>query len=432
MRVLFVSGELIAGDLAYRLKLEGCEVKLFIEHPEQQQCQDGFVEKTDDWRKELDWVGKDGLIVFDDVGYGKIQDNLRKEGYRVFGGSEGGDRLEQDREFGQEIFSKYGMNVVPIFNFDTADKAAKFVRDQGGSWVIKQNNHQSALNYVGVLEDGSDVLGVLENYRILGIPNLTLQRKLSGIEIAVGRFFNGEDWVGPVEINIEHKSFLNGNIGPKTGEMGTVMWYTQDEKNKLFSETLARLKPYLQECGFRGTIDINCFVDHESVYPIEATARLGCPIVHLQSDIHLSSWSDFLNAVADGKDFDLKVRDGYGIILTVAVPPFPYGADEISNFSAEGMKVLFTGNLSQEEKKRIHFEGVSLQKESSGNFQYVMTKNIGYAAFVSGVGESVEEAQVQAYSLVKKIVIPKMMYRTDIGVDFVKESRERLFSWGWI
>lgn len=27
MRVLFVSGELIASDLAYRLKLEGCKVK---------------------------------------------------------------------------------------------------------------------------------------------------------------------------------------------------------------------------------------------------------------------------------------------------------------------------------------------------------------------------------------------------------------------
>lgn len=53
MRVLFVSGELIAGDLAYRLKLEGCEVKLFIEHPEQKRCLDGFVEKTDDWKKEL-------------------------------------------------------------------------------------------------------------------------------------------------------------------------------------------------------------------------------------------------------------------------------------------------------------------------------------------------------------------------------------------
>ncbi|MFZ2187895.1 MAG: hypothetical protein WAV46_04720 [Candidatus Moraniibacteriota bacterium] len=433
MRVLFVSGELIAGDLAYRLKLEGCDVKLFVEHSEQKHCLDGFVDKTDDWKKELDWVGKDGLIVFDDVGYGKIQDDLRKEGYRVVGGSEGGDKLEQDREFGQKIFSQSGMNVVPIFNFETADEAAKFIMDQGGSWVIKQNDHQSALNYVGMLDDGSDVLGVLENYRILGITNLSLQRKLNGIEIAVGRFFNGADWVGPAEINIEHKSFMNGNIGPKTGEMGTLVWYVQDRENKLFDETLSRLKPYLQECGFKGTIDINCFVDHENVYPIEATARFGCPIIHLQSDMHLSNWSDFLGAVADGKDFDLKVQDGYGIILTIAVPPFPYGnEDGINNFSAEGMRVLFSGDLSQDEKERIHFEGVSLEMEPNGSSQYVMTKNIGYAAFVGGVGKSVEFAQEQAYSLVKKMVVPKMMYRTDIGDEFVKKNKEDLLSWGWI
>jgi cystathionine beta-lyase family protein involved in aluminum resistance len=36
----------------------------------------------------------------------------------------------------------------------------------------------------------------------------------------VARFFNGNDWVGPIEINVEHKSFLNDNIGPLTAEMG--------------------------------------------------------------------------------------------------------------------------------------------------------------------------------------------------------------------
>ena len=74
MRVLFVSGELIAVDLCLRLKQEGCKVKLFIEDKSRYDCLDGMVEKTDDWEKELKWVGKNGLIVFDDVGYGEIQD----------------------------------------------------------------------------------------------------------------------------------------------------------------------------------------------------------------------------------------------------------------------------------------------------------------------------------------------------------------------
>lgn len=433
MRVLFISGELIAGDLAYRLKLEGCEVKLFIEHPDQQNCLDGFVEKTKDWKKELDWVGRDGLIIFDDVGYGKIQDDLRKEGYRVVGGSEGGDKLELDREFGQKIFAESGMNVAPLFNFETADEAIIFVKENKGSWVVKQNNHQSALNYVGMMDDGSDVLGVLESYRRIGVKNLSLQKKLNGVEVAVGRFFNGENWVGPIEINIEHKSFMDGNIGPKTGEMGTLMWYIQGNENKLFEKTLKCLESYLQKSNFRGTIDVNCFVEKENVYPLEATSRFGCPTVHLQSDLHLSTWSDFLSAVADGTSFDLKVREGYGIILTVAVPPFPYSNNDVTDFSAEGMKIFFLNELSHDEKSRVHFEGVSLEVESDGPTQYLMTKNsIGYAVFVGGVGRTVEAARERAYSLVKKIIVPKMMYRTDIGVEFINKSREELHSWGWI
>jgi hypothetical protein len=49
---LFVSGELIAGDLAYRLKKEGCDVKLYIEDKSRRDCFDGMVKKTKDWRKE--------------------------------------------------------------------------------------------------------------------------------------------------------------------------------------------------------------------------------------------------------------------------------------------------------------------------------------------------------------------------------------------
>jgi phosphoribosylamine--glycine ligase len=85
MKVLFISRDLSGGDLCYRLKKEGHDVKLFIQDSDQRKNLEGMVEKIGDWRKELGWVGK-GLIVFDSTGYGKIQDQLRKEGYSVVGG----------------------------------------------------------------------------------------------------------------------------------------------------------------------------------------------------------------------------------------------------------------------------------------------------------------------------------------------------------
>lgn len=399
-RVLFISGELIAGDLAVRFQNEGCEVKLFVYHPEQKQCLRGLVEQVDDWKKELDWVGKEGLIVFDDVGYGEIQDALRKDGYRVVGGSAGGDRLEMDRGFAQKLLEELGMTTVPNFDFKTPEEAMEFIRSNPKAWVVKQNTHQSALNYVGTLEDGRDALSILETYAKNGVQNITLQERIQGVEVSINRYFNGQDWVGPSEITIEHKSLFNDNIGPKTGEMGNLMWYDESD-GRFFDETIARLKPYLQEVNFRGDIDINCFIQEDKVYPIEVTARFGCPITHSQSVMHLSPWFEFLGAVADGDSYELEHRSGYCIALTMALPPFPYEGTLAREYSSEGLEVFFSEQLTSDESNRLHFEAIERRKDGIMD-RYFVTHSIGYTVFVTGYGETVEEAQQSVYALAKK------------------------------
>lgn len=430
MRILFVSGELIGADLCYRLKQEGNDVKMYIRDPKRRECLDGMVKKTDDWKKELEWVGKKGLIVFDDVGYGRDQDRLRKEGYRVFGGSVLGDRLEKDREYGQKILAKCGVSTLPSFRFGSPKRAAEFLKKHPGQWVIKQNSHQSSLNYVGKVDAGDDVLSVLKKYEEIGIQDVDLQKKVIGIEIGVARYFNGKDWVGPIEINVEHKSLFNGGIGPKTGEMGTVMWYTDDESNRLFCQTLAKMKSYLQEIEFRGDIDVNCIIDKNALYPLEVTSRLGCPSTQLQTEIHLSPWTEFLGAVADGKSYELKYKRGFGVVVSVAAPPFPYeGISPV--YSSKGVRVFFSRPLSQGERNQVHFEEISKDGRVEGK-NYYISGSTGFILYVTGFGSSIEKARKGAYRVVEEIVVPKMFYRTDIGVQFAKKDLPLLREWGWV
>ncbi|MDP1620185.1 MAG: hypothetical protein Q8M12_04275, partial [bacterium] len=77
MNVLLISKDFSGADLAYRLQKEGNQVKIFIEEAEYAHAYDGMLEKIADWKAELDWVGRDGLIVFDCVGFGQVQDDLR-------------------------------------------------------------------------------------------------------------------------------------------------------------------------------------------------------------------------------------------------------------------------------------------------------------------------------------------------------------------
>lgn len=433
-KVLFVSRELIAGDLAYQLKREGCDVKLFIESKSDRDCFNGMVDKTDNWKKELDWVGKDGLIIFDDVDYGEIQDDLRKKGYLVIGGSGDGDRLELDRKYGQDILKSLGVEVGDDFetkNF-TIDSAISFIKKNKGRWVLKQNDHDEAFTYISSREDGSDLISVLENYknRLGGGYCCGLQRRVFGVEIAIGRFFNGTDWVGPSVFNIEHKNFCNDDIGPLGGETGTLMWYESDEK-KLFKKTLDKLKPHLQKSNYKGYVDINCIViGKDKVYPLEITSRFGSSTNEMQSEIQESPWSDFLIAVAKGEDFKLKYKKGYGVSAALTVQPFPYKTTD-KKLNQKGVYIFFDEEIRKDNFKHIHFEEVAVER-MKGKDNYYIAGSTGYVLYVTGHGSTVYKAREKVYGMIEKIIIPKMFYRTDIGLRFIKKDHKLLKEWEWI
>lgn len=436
MRVLFISHELVAADLAYLLNIEGCDVKLYIENKKLRGSFRNLVKQTTNWRKELKWVKKDGLIVFDDIGYGDIQDGLRKEGYSVFGGSKLGDKLEENRQWSQKILKKFGLRTLPTYNFDNVKNAIKFAKkNKNGPWVIKQNGSATKdINYVGQFKDNRDVISVLKNYftnygNYLG--KITLQKKALGIEIGVGRYFNGNDWIGPIEINIEHKKMFPGDLGPTTSEMGTLAWYDGNEENKLFKETLAKLKPYLKEIDFRGDIDVNCIINEKGAFALEMTPRLGSPIIHLHSEIHASPWHKFLKAVADKKNFQLKWKKGFGVVVLVAVPPFPY-APRMKGISSLGLEVFFHPSIINSHFKHVHFEGISVEKLKTGGWRHYVSDHPGYILYVTALGKTIDEARKKTNAILKKIHIPKMFYRNDIGIAFQKDAMHKLTSWGYI
>lgn len=428
MKVLFISGELISGDLAYKLKKEGCDVKLFIDDENMRDCLDGLVEKIDNWKDQLNWVGKEGLIVFDDVGYGEDQDTLRKEGYTVLGAGARGDILELDRVHAQEILKSVGVidEKFETKNFNI-DDAIRFVASNGGKWVIKQADHNTAINYIGSLEDGSDSLNVLKNYREVfgGECKVSLQSRVYGVEIALGRFFNGREWIGPCVINFEHKHLCDGDVGPLGGETGTLMWFDGNEQNKLFQKTLAKLKDHLSEINYRGYIDINCIVNEDDIYPLELTSRFGSSTIETQQEIQISPWKDFLFAVAKGDGFNAEFKKGYCINVAITVPPFPYRTTDKSIIN-RGANIFFS-NLGFKDFEHIHFEGVSVKDDV-----YFTAGNLGYVMYITNCNSDIERARGEVYKIIDKIMIPKMFYRSDIGTRFLKKDKELLEKWGWI
>jgi phosphoribosylamine--glycine ligase len=158
MRFLGIGDYCDLSNLYLRLVNEGHEVRISVSEPCCRSTLAGLVSQTGDWEAELPWVkqaGPEGIILFENVsqGRGRRQEELRREGYQVIGGSSWGDKLENDRKYAQDVLGSLGMPVAPMHAFETVADAQDFIEHHPGRYVLKfsGDDFASADNYVGQL-----------------------------------------------------------------------------------------------------------------------------------------------------------------------------------------------------------------------------------------------------------------------------------------
>ena len=421
-KFLFVSIDGLIGDTAWRVLQEGHEVKYYIEDPNEKDIGDGFVPKSDDWKRDADWAD---VIVFDDVlGQGKKAADLRKAGKFVVGGTPYTDRLEDDRAFGQEELKKSGVTVIPYRDFTSFDEATQFIRENPDKYVLKPSGETRNLKlFVGEEDDGRDLIQLLDAYKKAWNKKtllFQLQKRLIGVEVAVGAFFNGTDFVYPINVNFEHKKLFPSDIGPSTGEMGTSMFWSGP--NKIFNSTLKRMEAKLRDEHYVGYIDVNCIVNSNGIYPLEFTARFGYPTIYIQHAGMTNPIGEFLYDLARGEMPKLKTKNGFQLGVRVVVPPFPFRDPKTFEINSKDTVIMF---------KKPTTEGVYIEDVKMVNGEWVVTGTSGVVLVAVGTGTTMKQARTQAYSRVANIIIPNMYYRDDIGERWYEDS-DRLHNWGYL
>ncbi|KKW39919.1 MAG: Phosphoribosylamine/glycine ligase [Candidatus Peribacteria bacterium GW2011_GWC2_54_8] len=420
-KFLFVSLSALISDIAWQIRKEGNEVKYFIADPGEKEVGSGFVEKVDKWEDFVDWAD---VVIFDDtLGLGEKAQKLRQQGKAVIGGTPYTDKLEDDRSFGQEEMKKNGINILPYQQFSSFQEGIAFVKANPGKYVLKPCGEAAKqLLFVGNEEDGSDVIRVLSAYQHTWhkeVKVFQLQKRISGVEVAVGAFFNGKEFIYPINVNFEHKKLFPGNLGPSTGEMGTSMFWSGP--NKIFNQTLKKFEGKFAEEGYVGYIDLNCIVNSHGIYPLEWTSRFGYPTISIQQEGMLTPVGDFLYELACGNAPKLKVRSGFQIGVRIVVPPFPFRDPDSFAVKSKDSVVYF-----RKPTEGVHIEDIKLV---SG--EWLVTGAAGVALIVCGTGRTMRQAQQQAYARIKNINLPHMYYRTDIGERWFDDS-DKLHTWGYL
>jgi phosphoribosylamine--glycine ligase len=421
---LFASLSGLIGDIAWQVLKEGHEVRYSIKSEKDRDIADGFVPKTDNWQKEVEWAD---VVVFDDtLGQGTIAHELRSQGKRVIGGTEYTDRLEDDRSFGQEELKKAGVNIIPYREFTDFDEAIAYVKTNPSRYVIKPSGEAQNVKrrlFVGEEEDGLDVVRVLEAYkRALAseIPVFQLQKRVSGVEVAVGAFFNGFRFCEPINVNFEHKKMFPTNLGPSTGEMGTSMFWSGP--NKLFNQTLKKMERVLARERYVGYVDLNCIVNANGIYPLEFTSRFGYPTIMIQQEAMSTPIGEFFYDLAGGAIDRFRGKSGFQVGVRVVVPPYPFDDDKTFEEISKDAVIVFKKGTPEE----VHIEDV---KKING--EWLVAGTAGVVLTVVGLGATMKQAKAAAYSRVKNILIPNMYYRDDIS-DRWEEDSDRLHNWGYL
>jgi hypothetical protein len=250
------------------------------------------------WMNYVDWA--DVATISGSEHRGHIARFLRANGVPVCGPGPWGTRLELDRQFGHQALKDAGLKPSKQHVFWNAEEAADFVKSKKQRYIVKLDQTARAVGetFVGMDEDGRDVVSYLRDLQsklfFTDRVKVYLEEPLSGVEVGVGAWFNGEKFLGPLMVTYE-----------------TDGGYAYDLR--MAADTLIRdrskLEALLRKAKFRGSLDINGFLTDDGWRPIEWTPRWGAGTTEMMAHA-AEDLGALLHAAATGKDAKV-LRDEY-------------------------------------------------------------------------------------------------------------------------
>ena len=418
MRVTILSQTGDALGVASRLRLEGHSVRMWIKSPHYKRAGQNIVERIDSWREGL---RNTDLILVDMVGMGQqLEPVIRAVGVPAIGASKEMDRIELDRAHGMEVFQKYGIATPETWSFGSPDEVRSFFvgEEWGDGFAIKADGNIGCASS-RVLKEPEQLEWALTQYP--ASCAIIVQRVVKGIEVSTEGWFNGREWIKPFNHTFEEKRFMEGNLGPNTGCMGNVV-ITRDY-DRLVDSTVVKLKPLLTRLGWRGPVDVNCIVNANGAFALEATARFGYDAIEALLEGMRLGAGEFLREVAEGRLTSVEMWPGPTIAVRMGVPPYPSEDEAIKAEWGEPILGINENNIGHLWLCNVFVDPKDMLFKTSGGD--------GLTLKATARGEDVGVARRRVYRTIDNLRVTDKMYRRDIGLRAEADIKQ-LEQWGWL
>jgi phosphoribosylamine--glycine ligase len=425
MRLLIIDPDGSNGlDLALRAQKEGHDVKLSLrDNGRNTLVGKGFVTTVFDHRPWLRWSNL--VVACGNTYYLRDLDSHKAQGGLVVAPSQELAQWEINRTIGQSILRKCGISILPSVEFHDYDAAIAHVKKTLGRFVSKptgDGDADKALSYVSSGPD--DMVFMLQRWKKLNKLKtpFILQERVDGVEMGIAGWFGPGGWNEGWEENFEFKKLMNDDLGPNTGEQGTILRYVRH--SKLANKMLVPLTHLLEQLNYIGDISVNCIIDETGhAWPLEFTMRLGWPAFNLQCALLQGDIAEWLLDLAEGQDSRRMTMNRIAAGIVMSIPDYPYS--KLTGREVTGIPIY---GLEGALWKHVHpcemacMPAPMMVKDHLIECACPVTAG-DYVLVMTAVADTVKDASLTASRRLQRLQVPNSpMFRTDIG----KRLREQL------
>lgn len=341
-----------------------------------------------------------------------IVDRFQQAGLACFGPNAAAAQLEGSKSFCKAFMVRHGIPTATYQSFTDKTTAIAYIQQQGAPIVVKADGLAAGKGVI-VAHTTDEAIAAVEDMlsgNVFGEAGhrVVIEEFLTGEEASFIVIADGSHAL-PMATSQDHKARDNGDQGPNTGGMGAYSpapVVTAEIHQRVMQQVIMPTLHGMAADGnpYTGFLYAGLMISpNGTIKVLEYNCRFGDPetqpiMMRLKSDL-VALCQAALAGALDKIDTEWDERAALGIVLAAGGYPDNY---------TKGAVISGLPNIESDDNKVFHAGTARLDHNT------IVTAG-GRVLCATALGDTIKEAQINAYRLANRITWEGIYYRTDIG-----------------
>ncbi len=349
-----------------------------------------------------------------------VVDLFRSRDLAIFGPSAAAAQLEGSKAFTKDFLARQNIPTAAYQNFTEVEPALAYLQKVGAPIVVKADGLAAGKGVIVAmtLDEAEDAVRDMLSGNAFGDAGarVVIEEFLDGEEASFIVMVDGKN-VLPMATSQDHKRVGDGDTGPNTGGMGAYSpapVVTPDVHQRIMDEVILPTVNGMAAEGnvYTGFLYAGLMIDQSGAPKvIEFNCRFGDPetqpvMLRLESSLVLLVEAALAEAL-DKVEAQWDARPSLGVVIAAGGYPSDYAKGAV--ISGLEAAAALPGKV---------FHAGTTEKDGA-----VVTSG-GRVLCATALGNSVSEAQQNAYALCREISWEGSFYRSDIGYRAIAREQQ--------